>query len=80
MTDTAHQSSSSPHLEIAVDHELCFGTGACARQAPDVFAVTGEAETGKAEVRSDVEWSKVDPATVRSAVQACPWGAIELGD
>jgi len=58
--------------EIAVDRELCMGSGMCIVYAPNTFAHDDET---KAVV--------IDPAgdpieAIRNAVQACPTSAITL--
>ncbi|SHN39739.1 ferredoxin [Cryptosporangium aurantiacum] len=80
MTDTGTRTASGAGVTITIDHELCYGTGACARRASDVFVILGDvqAETGKSYVRADVAWDQVDGATVKSAADACPWAAIEV--
>jgi ferredoxin len=61
---------------VAVDRELCVGSGSCEVLAPDVFEVDddGVLEVLVAEPHDD------DVPAVRDAVQACPTRALRLVD
>ncbi|GAA2121042.1 ferredoxin [Actinomadura napierensis] len=57
---------------VAVDRELCLGSGMCLVYAPGTFAHDDQA---KAIVRDPAG----DPAdVVETAVEACPTGALRL--
>jgi ferredoxin len=60
------------HLEIVVDRERCMGSGLCVMYAPATFTHDDEAKA-----------TVVDPpgdpiAAIRTAVEACPMGALRL--
>ena len=62
---------SEPRWRIAVDRELCTGSGMCAGGAPRHFSVDGGRSTPVAEVVPE------DPA-VLDAAETCPVEAIRV--
>jgi ferredoxin len=63
-------------MRIAVDRELCIGSGACEALLPDVFEVgdDGVVTVLRPEVAPDGE------DDVRDAVAQCPTGALSLAE
>ena len=61
-----------PGLTLTVDRDVCIGSGMCVVYAPGTFDQDAEA---KSVVRDPVT---DDAGTVRTAVEACPTGAIRL--
>ncbi len=61
---------------VAVDRELCVGSGSCEVLAPDVFEVDDDGVLAVLEPDPDGE----QLAAVRDAVQACPTRALTLVD
>jgi len=59
-------------LRVVVDREVCMGSGMCIVYAPGTFSHDDEAKAVAADPLGD------DEATVRSAVDACPMGALTL--
>jgi ferredoxin len=59
-------------LRVVVDREVCMGSGMCIVYAPGTFSHDDEAKAVAADPPGDEE------ATVRSAVDACPMGALTL--
>ncbi|MBT96036.1 MAG: ferredoxin [Acidimicrobiaceae bacterium] len=59
-------------FNLKVDHEICQGTGYCARVAPDLFVIAGpmEAKVLIAEPTEDFESQILEAATL------CPTRAI----
>lgn len=65
----------SDEPSIHVDPDVCMGSGSCLFYAPRVFAI--DAETNVARVVDPVG----DPLDdVLEAVEACPTGAIRVGE
>jgi ferredoxin len=64
----------SAPLSVLVDRELCMGSGVCITYAPNTFAHDGETKA----VVLDVSTDSVE--SIRSAVEACPTGALTLTD
>jgi ferredoxin len=62
----------SPGPVIAVDRDKCMGSGMCIVFAPGTFAHDGEAKA----VVVDPAGDPVD--AVRTAVEGCPTGALQL--
>ena len=63
-------------MKIRVDMDLCQGHGACATEAPDVFALDSENR-----VRLLIETPDESlRAAVRKAVKYCPTRALRLED
>jgi ferredoxin len=61
-----------PAWEIVVDRELCLGSGMCIVYAPGTFAHDEEAKAIVVDVKGDpIE-------AIRTAVEACPVGALSL--
>ena len=58
--------------DIAVDRELCMGSGMCIVYAPGTFAHDDETKA----VVVDPEGDPIE--SIRNAVQACPTSAITL--
>ncbi len=63
-------------MKAVVDHELCIGCGACEDECPEAF-----------ELRDDglayVIVESADPelySCIRDAADACPVGAISIGE
>jgi len=61
-------------MRVAVDRELCVGSGQCELLAPDVFEVDDDGA-----VRL-LQQEPGDGAAVRDAVSQCPTGAIAVAD
>ena len=61
-----------PAWAIAVDRELCLGSGMCIVYAPGTFAHDAEAKA----IVVDAEGDPLD--AIRVAVEACPVGALSL--
>jgi ferredoxin len=61
---------------VAVDRDLCVGSGACEALAPDVFEVDDD---GVLVVHREEPAAEELPS-VREAVQACPIRALALVD
>jgi ferredoxin len=59
-------------LHVVVDRETCMGSGMCIVYAPGTFSHDDEAKALAADPPGD------DDATVRSAIDACPMGALSL--
>ncbi len=59
-------------IVLAVDREVCMGAGTCILYAPGTF--THDADTKAVVV--DVHGDPVD--SLRTAVEACPTGALTL--
>ena len=57
---------------VVIDREVCLGTGLCIVYAPRTFAHDDETTAVLQEPPHD------DPADVRTAVEACPVGALSL--
>ncbi|ONH25668.1 ferredoxin [Pseudofrankia asymbiotica] len=71
MTGPAPASASD--WSVAVDRDQCIGSGICVVYAPDFFTHDDEA---KATVIG--ETGDADLSAVRTAVEACPTGALAL--
>ena len=57
---------------VEIDRDVCMGSGQCVHYAPQTFAHDDEAKSVLLE-------SPGDPfETVRTAVEACPTGALTL--
>ncbi len=54
----------------------CIGCGICASIAPEIFEVSPE--TGKSELRSNIELNDENLAKIRAAAEGCQIGAIEI--
>lgn len=63
---------SGPALEIAVDPDLCIGTGNCVFFAPEVFEMT---DAGQARVLDPAARSEQD---VIYAAEQCPIRAVRV--
>ena len=61
-------------MRVAVDRELCVGSGACEALAPDVFEVDDD---GVLVVRQETP-DEDEQSDVRDAVTACPTRALSL--
>jgi ferredoxin len=61
-----------PAWAIVVDRELCLGSGMCIVYAPGTFAHDEEAKA----VVADAEGDPIE--AIRTAVEACPVGALRL--
>jgi ferredoxin len=62
------------HPIVHIDRDLCMGSAMCTMYAPSTFAQDEETKV----VVTDPEG---DPAeAIRIAVEACPTGALSLGD
>jgi ferredoxin len=59
-------------LRVLIDRDVCMGSGMCIVYAPGTFSHDDEAKAVAADPPGD------DEATVRSAVDACPMGALSL--
>ncbi len=59
-------------MEVRVDRRRCQGVGACVRRAPATFSLDGEHKAVVADEPGDPE------TTIREAVAACPFFALEL--
>ena len=59
-------------LRIVIDRDACMGSGMCIVYASGTFSHDEEAKAVAADPPGD------DEATVRSAVDACPMGALTL--
>ena len=57
---------------VVVDREVCMGAGVCELEAPEVFELDDD---GVLQVHQPA-----DPASVETAVRACPTGALRLID
>jgi ferredoxin len=57
---------------VAIDRELCLGTGLCVVYAPQTFAHDAETKAVLQEPPHD------DADDVATAVEACPMGALTL--
>jgi ferredoxin len=57
---------------VVVDRDICMGTGMCVVYAPAAFS---QDEDTKSVFRAPYD---ADPAAVRTAVEACPTGALTL--
>jgi ferredoxin len=62
----------SRRLQIAVDRDLCMGSGVCIAYAPDTFAHDEETKA----VAQETEGASLDE--IRAAVEGCPTGALTL--
>ncbi|RBY84375.1 ferredoxin [Blastococcus sp. TF02A-26] len=62
----------SPGPAVAIDREACLGTGLCIVYAPRTFAHDDETKAVLQDPPHD------DPDDVRTAVEACPMGALAL--
>lgn len=58
-------------------NSACIGCGICASIAPDVFEMDNE--TGMSVVK-DGAFSEEDLTKAKEAQEACPTGAIEIGE
>ena len=58
--------------EVVVDREICMGSGMCVVYAPGTFLQGEDTKAVVQDTGSDV------PAAVRTAVEACPTGALAL--
>lgn len=58
--------------EIAVDRQLCMGSGTCVVLAPATFAQDGDIKAVVIDPHGD------DLVAVKEAVNACPMGALTL--
>ena len=58
--------------QVAVDREICMGTGMCIVYAPGTFSHDHETKAVASRPIGD------DPAAVRAAVESCPTGALAL--
>lgn len=62
-------------MRIDVDLALCQSHGECAYQAPEVFRLNDD---------NELEWNASPPEELReaclAAADACPMGAITVGD
>lgn len=64
-------------MKVAVDRDLCIGSGMCALTAPDVF----DQDTEEAVVvLRDPEPPPEQHEAVRAAVQRCPAAVIQILD
>lgn len=57
---------------VVVDRTTCIGSGMCVMYAPNTFDQDGEAKVVLTDPSGD------PPDTVRTAVEACPTGALRL--
>jgi ferredoxin len=58
--------------EIIVDRQVCMGSGMCCMYAPNTFDIDEE-------TKSFVKNADGDPIeAIRTAVEACPTGALRL--
>ena len=57
---------------VVVDRDVCMGAGVCEAQAPEVFQLDDDGVLQVGEL--------VDLPAVRTAVRACPTGALRLID
>ena len=64
--------AAAPGPGIAIDREACLGTGLCIVYAPRTFAHDDDTKAVLQEPPHDA------PADVRTAVEACPMGALAL--
>ncbi len=63
-------------MKIRIDMDLCQGHGACAVEAPEVFALDGDGRV----VLRDENPDESLRAAVRNAVKYCPTRALRLAD
>lgn len=63
-------------MDIIVDRDLCFGSGQCARMAPEMFTL--DDDEGLVLLRGTPPADL--PEHVRQAVLQCPTGALSLTD
>ncbi len=60
-------------MKVKVDKDLCTGCGLCIDTCPEIFEMSGDVATAKAEiVSSDLE------EKVKEAAQNCPTEAIKI--
>lgn len=64
---------SESHPAIVVDREVCIGSGMCVVYAPNTFNQDDETKSFVTDPAGD------DIDVIRSAVDACPTGALSLG-
>lgn len=62
-------------MKVRIDFDLCQGHGACAEEAPEVFAV--DEKSSKVVVLAETP-AEMLRAKVRAAVRYCPTSAIAL--
>jgi ferredoxin len=58
--------------EVVVDRDVCMGAGMCVRYAGNTFDLDGETRSYVKCLHGDL------PATIETAVQACPTGALSI--
>jgi ferredoxin len=58
--------------EILIDRETCMGSGVCCVYAPNTFTTDDDAKVVVTDPAGD------PPDRIRSAVQGCPTGAIQM--
>ncbi|MFG2222958.1 ferredoxin [Streptomyces sp. NPDC048644] len=63
---------SSEERHLAVDHELCSGTGHCQDAAPEIFRV----QERWSWLREDADLAAADAGRLADAEARCPWMAI----
>jgi ferredoxin len=59
---------------VDIDREACMGSGLCVMYAPGTFAHDDETKAVVLDPSTD------DIGTVRTAVEACPTGALTLNE
>ncbi len=64
-------------MRVRIDFDLCQGHGACAEEAPEVFAL--DEKSSRVVVLAETPPERVR-AKVRAAVRYCPTGAIALAE
>jgi len=62
------------HLSISVDRDVCMGSGMCIMYAPATFAHDDQTKAIVLDAGGDPE------DTIRTAVEACPTGALSIID
>ncbi len=71
-------SDPSSAVQFVADREICIGSGMCVMYAPSTF---GQDASAKVIVLAGDADADGDPAdTIRTAIEACPTGALTLVD
>ena len=61
-------------IEIAIDRELCMGSGMCIMYAPSTFAHDDDTKAVVVDAAGD------RAEAIRTAVEACPTGALTVSE